>query len=31
MGVVVHGGEVVAGDPIRIEVPPGEQRRLEPV
>ena len=31
MGIVVHSGEVRGGDPIRIELPPGPHRRLEPV
>jgi MOSC domain-containing protein YiiM len=31
MGVVVAGGEVRPGDPIRVELPPAPHRRLEPV
>jgi MOSC domain-containing protein YiiM len=31
MGVVVAGGEVRPGDPIRVELPPEPQRSLEPV
>ena len=31
MGIVVAGGEVRAGDPIRVELPPGPHRPLEPV
>ena len=31
MGIVVDGGEVRAGDPIRVELPPGPHRPLEPV
>jgi MOSC domain-containing protein YiiM len=31
MGVVVQGGEVRAGDPIRVELPPPPHRPLEPV
>ena len=31
MGIVVEGGVVRAGDPIRVEVPAGAARRLEPV
>ncbi|WP_298926384.1 MOSC domain-containing protein [uncultured Ramlibacter sp.] len=31
MAVVVHGGEVRAGDAIRVEIPPGEQAALQPV
>ena len=31
MGVVLTGGEVQAADPIRVELPPGPPRALEPV
>jgi MOSC domain-containing protein YiiM len=31
MGIVSAGGEVRAGDPIRVELPPTPHRRLEPV
>ena len=31
MGVVVAGGEVQPGDPIRVELPPEPHVRLEPV
>ena len=31
MGVVVAGGEVSPGDPIRVELPPGPHRPLERV
>ena len=31
MGVVVAGGEVRPGDPIRVELPPGRMLPLEPV
>ncbi|HEX5503218.1 MAG TPA: MOSC domain-containing protein [Thermomicrobiales bacterium] len=31
MGVVVAGGEVRAGDPIGVDLPPGPHRPLEPV
>jgi MOSC domain-containing protein YiiM len=31
MGVVVAGGEVAPGDPIRVELPPGPHRALAPV
>ncbi len=31
MGVVIASGQVVAGDTIRVETPPGPFRRLEPV
>jgi MOSC domain-containing protein YiiM len=31
MGIVVAGGEVRPGDAIRVELPPGPQRPLEPV
>ncbi|WP_258375208.1 MOSC domain-containing protein [Curtobacterium sp. MCSS17_008] len=31
MGVVVTGGVVRGGDPVRVELPEGEQRALEPV
>jgi MOSC domain-containing protein YiiM len=31
MGVVVAGGEVRPGDSIRVELPSGEHRPLEPV
>lgn len=31
MAIVLQGGEVRAGDPIRIEAPAGNPRRLEPV
>ena len=31
MGVVLVGGEVRAGDPVRAHLPDGERRRLEPV
>lgn len=31
MGVVAEGGPVRAGDPIRVELPSGPHRRLEPV
>lgn len=31
MGVVLAAGEVQAGDPIRVELLPGEHQRLEPV
>lgn len=31
MGVVLAGGAVRPGDPIRVEPPPGPHRRLEPV
>jgi MOSC domain-containing protein YiiM len=31
MSVVVAGGEVRPGDPIRVELPPGPHRALEPV
>jgi MOSC domain-containing protein YiiM len=31
MGVVVAGGEVRPGDPVRIELPPEPHRPLEPV
>jgi hypothetical protein len=31
MGIVKAGGEVRPGDPIRVELPPGPHRRLEPV
>jgi MOSC domain-containing protein YiiM len=31
MAVVVTGGDVRPGDPIRIELPPGSHRPLAPV
>ena len=31
MGIVLAGGEVRPGDPIRVELPPEPRRRLEPV
>ena len=31
MGVVLAGGEVRPGDPIRVELPPEPHRSLEPV
>jgi MOSC domain-containing protein YiiM len=31
MGIVLEGGEVREGDPIRIELPPSPHQRLEPV
>jgi MOSC domain-containing protein YiiM len=31
MGIVVVGGEVCEGDEIRVELPAGPARRLEPV
>ena len=31
MGVVVAGGDVRPGDPVRVELPPGPHRPLEPV
>jgi MOSC domain-containing protein YiiM len=31
MGVVLVGGEVKPGDPIRVELPPGPHLPLEPV
>lgn len=31
MGIVLAGGDVRPGDPIRIELPPAPHRRLEPV
>ena len=31
MAVVLAGGEVRPGDPVRVELPPGPHRRLEPV
>jgi MOSC domain-containing protein YiiM len=31
MGVVVRGGELRPGDPIRVEAPPGPHKPLEPV
>jgi MOSC domain-containing protein YiiM len=31
MGIVLSGGDVAAGDSIRVEAPVGPQRRLEPV
>ena len=31
MGIVLEGGTIRAGDPIRVEVPVGAARRLEPV
>ena len=31
MGVVLSGGEVRPGDPIRVELPPEPHRQLEPV
>ena len=31
MGVVVAGGEVRPGDPVRVVVPDGPHRPLEPV
>jgi hypothetical protein len=31
MAIVLTGGEVREGDPIRIELPPGDQRPLQPV
>jgi MOSC domain-containing protein YiiM len=31
MGVVLRGGELRPGDPIRVELPAGPHRRLEPV
>ncbi len=31
MGIVVTGGEVRPGDPIRVELPPEPHRALEPV
>ena len=31
MGVVVNGGEVRPGDAINVELPEGQQQRLEPV
>jgi MOSC domain-containing protein YiiM len=31
MGIVLAGGVIRAGDPIRVELPPGEHRPLEPV
>ena len=31
MGIVLTGGEVRAGDPIRVELPPEPHRSLEPV
>ena len=31
MGVVLEGGDVRPGDPVRVELPPGAHRPLEPV
>ena len=31
MGVVLAGGEIRPGDPIRVELPPGQHRSLKPV
>jgi len=31
MGIVLAAGEVRAGDPIRVELPPEQHQRLEPV
>jgi MOSC domain-containing protein YiiM len=31
MGIVLAGGDVRAGDPIRVQLPPGPRRPLEPV
>ncbi|MEJ7690880.1 MAG: MOSC domain-containing protein [Nocardioidaceae bacterium] len=31
MGVVVHGGVIAVGDPVRVELPPGPYQRLGPV
>jgi MOSC domain-containing protein YiiM len=31
MGIVLAGGEVREGDPIRVELPPPPHRKLEPV
>jgi MOSC domain-containing protein YiiM len=31
MGVVLVGGDVLPGDPIRVELPPPPHRSLEPV
>lgn len=31
MGVVIAGGEVATGDPIRVELPPGAPQALKPV
>ena len=31
MGIVLTGGEVQPGDPVRAELPPAPHRRLEPV
>jgi MOSC domain-containing protein YiiM len=31
MGIVLAGGEVRPGDPIRVELPPGPHRPLERV
>jgi len=31
MGVVVAGGDIRPGDPVRVELPPGPHRPLEPV
>jgi MOSC domain-containing protein YiiM len=31
MGIVLAGGDVSPGDPIRVELPPAPHRRLEPV
>ena len=31
MGIVLVSGEVRAGDPIRVELPPQPHRALEPV
>jgi len=31
MGVVLTGGPVTPGDPIRVELPPGDHDPLEPV
>jgi MOSC domain-containing protein YiiM len=31
MGVVIAGGEVCPGDPIRVELPPRPHRPLAPV
>jgi MOSC domain-containing protein YiiM len=31
MGIVLEGGEVHAGDPIRVELPPPPRQKLAPV
>ena len=31
MGVVLGGGEIKPGDPIRVELPSGQHRSLKPV